>query len=762
MLLILPLGISYLLRTDRIATDKYIDDRRNYIEQVLDTIDSSFSAYEQLIYTTVKITEELPPEKAEHEAALKLAFSSSRSALVYGIGIWYQPYRFDEKTERFGPYIHHIDSNNNKVEITYFWNTPEYNYHNREWYKTSLAAKEGEISVTPPFFDSDYTYITFGIPFYKEGKKAGVITVDIVLPQLQGYLSDYNFSDFSGVYLTTKDNSIVFSKTDASNAAIEKHAMEGEQPGLFIDRTAVYNENEITSFFEGIGQKPEILTSETENGVFKIHAFLDRKAIFLNIVFRHSLQYLIFFLFWTSVLYLIIFNSSYLKRNYENRLLNTENERLKEEIFKRREAESRLTFQAYYDEVSGLQNLNSFMEKEDALQPGNDKRSLIQVSLNNMKELSLILSSTIIDETLLAFTTRLKSVCPLETRLYRARGFSFFVVYDDQKTGSSQKLAEKLLNEFRFALRLGSRDIRLRAKIGLVYFKDAESLEQVLAMSQSAIAGLEEADSGRVGLFNHSVQEQKARHVVLDAAMSQPGFISELYMLYQYIVKTEDRSPAGFEALMRWKSSVLGSTVSPAEFIPMAEENGLIIGLGWFAIEEVLKALSGPLKKSGLFVTVNVSPIQFIELDFPDKLDNLLTQYAVDKNRLKLEITESSAAAAIESFWQIIDELIRRGYRLAIDDFGTGESSFHRLYSMAFDTLKIDKSFVTGLNLDERNQEICRSLMDIGKTMGSQIVAEGVETEEEHRVLREIGIKYTQGYLYARPQPLSETEFGKG
>jgi EAL domain-containing protein (putative c-di-GMP-specific phosphodiesterase class I)/GGDEF domain-containing protein len=760
MFLILPLGTIYLLKIDRNTTDKYIDNHRNYLEQVLNNIDSSFSAYEQLIFTTVKITEELPADKSEHEAALKLAFSSSRSALVYGIGIWYEPYSFDEKTERFGPYINYIDANKDKVEITYFWNTPEYNYHDRKWYKTSLAAKEGQTAVTPPYFDSDYTYITFGKPFYKEGQRAGVVTVDIVLPQLQDYLSDYDFSDFSGVYLTTRDHSIVFSKTDAGNAAFERHALEGEQLGHFIDMTAVYNENDITSFFEGIGQKPELLTSETENGVFRIHAFLDRKAILRDIIFQHTLQYLIFFLFWITVLYLILFSSSYLKRNYENRLLNTENERLKEEIFKRKEAESRLTFHAYYDEVSGLQNLNSFMEKEEAPQIENDSRSLIQISLNNMKELSLILSGTVIDETLLAFTTRLKNVCPLETRLYRARGFSFFVVFDDRETGSSQKLAEKLLNEFRFALRLGSRDIRLRAKIGLVYFKDAESLEQVLVMSQSTIAGQDEADSGKVALFDRSIQDQKARHFVLDAAMSQPGFIRELHMLYQYIVKTEDRAPAGFEALMRWDSSVLGSTISPGEFIPLAEENGMIISLGWFAIKEVLKALSGPLVNSDLFVTVNVSPIQFIELGFPDKLDKLLRKYSVEKSRLKLEITESSAAAAIESFWQIIDELIRRGYRLAIDDFGTGESSFHRLYNMAFDTLKIDRSFITGIDQEERNQEICRSLMDIGKTMGSQIVAEGVETEEEHRVLREIGIKYTQGYLYARPQPLSETEFG--
>lgn len=756
MFLLFPLGIGYLLRSDKIEVAKFIDDRRDYLEQVLNTIDSSFSAYEQLISTTVKITEGLPVDKSAHEAALSLAFSSSRSALVYGIGIWYEPFALDEKTVRFGPYIY---NNGNETEITYFWNTQEYNYHSREWYKMSLKSADEQIAVTPPYFDSDYTYITFGKPFYKSGKKAGIVTIDIILPQLQQYLSDYNFSEFSGVYLTTKDDSIVFSNTYADRDAFTTQALEGEQPGLFEDRTAVYKEEEIRAFFKDLGQNPVILTVETRNEVFRIHAYLDKRALLIRIVNENVIQYIIFILLWVSLIYLILFSSSYLKRNYENRLLNTENELLKNEISLREAAESRLKFQAYHDEVSGLQNLNSFYENEEAPQWEDDKRSLIHISLNNMKELSLILSGTVIDEALVAFTNQLTGLCPSKTRIYRARGFSFFVVCENTPAGSAMNLAEKLLHEFRQTLRLGERDIRLRAKIGLVHFKESKNLEEILIMSQSTITGLNEADSGKISLFDKSIQDRKARHVVLDAAMSQPGFIRELHMRYQYIVRTEDKSPAGFEALMRWDSAVLGGTIPPGEFIPLAEENGLIIGLGWFAIKEVLTALSGPLKNKGLFVTVNVSPLQLIELDFPDKLDALLQKYKINKEQLKLEITESSAATAIESFWQIINELIKRGYRLAIDDFGTGESSFHRLYSMAFDTLKIDRSFVTGLNRKNRNQEICRSLMDIGKTMGSQIVAEGVETEEEHQVLKKIGIKYTQGFLYGKPKSLEEMGF---
>ncbi|MBI9104420.1 MAG: EAL domain-containing protein [Spirochaetales bacterium] len=215
------------------------------------------------------------------------------------------------------------------------------------------------------------------------------------------------------------------------------------------------------------------------------------------------------------------------------------------------------------------------------------------------------------------------------------------------------------------------------------------------------------------------------------------------------------------EGLIRWKSSHTNTVISPVEFIPLAEENGTIIDIGWFVIEEALKLLKEH-DSGSWFISVNVSPLQFIELDFSKKLDKMINQYQIDKSRLKLEITETSTGVGAEFFWQILDELISKNYRLALDDFGTGESSLFRLYNVAFDTLKIDRSFLKDITRETRSLDIYKSILQLGKIMNNTIIAEGIETEEEHLILKEIGVAFTQGFFYSRPVPFEKvmSQFG--
>ena len=756
LLLVFPPGLYFILRLDVHAVDFMVRDRSDYLHNVLTNVDYSFSSYEQLLFTAITIVESLPSDRQVHEGALNKILTSSRSSLVYGIGIWYEPYAFDSETQRFGPYIRQVEPMSDDMEITYTWNTAEYDYHNRSWYRLAMEAEGDDVAVTPPFFDQDYTYITFGKPFYKDGRKAGVITVDIILPLLQAYFESFDFSFFSGVYLTTSDDSIVLSKTMVGKDELYEFSLNGEHPGLFSERTSKYREEEITDFFISLKQKPEIVSFETRNGVFRIHGFLDRRSLFLLMVRRHLFNYVFYFFFWTFLVTVLIIIGRYQSRMFENRLLNTENERLKDEVRRRVHAEERLEFLAFHDDVSGLNNIQSLVISERVPVKDSDPRSLIYISLINMRELSLFLAESLIDEVVKVFAQRLEQTCPEDVHLYRGRGFSFYVVSRSDGRDNGESLAEELLLVFRRPMKMGSRDIRLRVRIGLVRFSDADSFDQLLSMSHSTVTDESSKDIDRISLYSQTLQESKTRSLLLDTAMSQPGFTDELVMVYQPIVECHKLRAVGSEALVRWNSRALNSLISPAEFIPLAEENGVIITLGWHVIEEVLKTLSGPLSDREFYITVNVSPLQFLEIDFPDKLDMLLEQYQVNKSRIKLEITESSAASVIESFWQIADELIARGYLLAIDDFGTGESSFHRLYHMSFDSLKIDRSFVSGVLSGSRNQEICRSLLEIGKTMGSRVIAEGVETEEELLALRETGIEYVQGYHLSRPVSLDD------
>ena len=326
----------------------------------------------------------------------------------------------------------------------------------------------------------------------------------------------------------------------------------------------------------------------------------------------------------------------------------------------------------------------------------------------------------------------------------------------DTPRGNALNLSRSLLQEFRRAILLHNRNIRLRVRFGLAAFAEAEDLNQAVNMSQATLSGNNSKQIDQIFLYNDRIQENNSRMINLDAAMSQNSFIDELHLLYQPIIRVEDRKTVGAEALLRWNSSYTGTIVSPADFIPLAEENGYIIELGWFVLRETIRVLASGIIPGDWFISVNVSPLQFIESGFPDKLDAMMDVAGIDKKRIKLEITESSASSTAQYFWQSVEELINREYRLAIDDFGTGESSFHRLYTLAFDTLKVDRTFVKDIQAAPRNIEIFRSLLNLGKSMENMVIVEGIETEKEHELLKSLGMTYAQGYLYSRPAVLED------
>lgn len=726
LILILPAGFFLLLLDESDEYKRVKAERGEYLEILLDNIDAGFYPFFQLVSTAAALSGELELSEDAHEEFLNDIFASSRSELVYGMGIWYEPGGFDPERRWYGPYIRFDVPEGRTSSLTYEWNTPEYDYQQTYWYQLLLKSDGKDVVVSIPYFDMDYTYITIGMPFFRDGVKTGVITVDVIFPLLEEFFSRFDFSDFEGLYLTNWEDSVIFT-------------MKGQGLRESQNKRAIH--------------EYEISSSES---MFKLYGFVERKNIILELVEIHSFRYGILIIIWLIILTFYLVNSVLVKHKKQNMELNSENLQLKYEIRKREEAESQLQFLAYHDPVTGLSNLNSFFENVSPPSYGDDKRFLILISLSNIRELSFILEKGLVDSLLKDFAGKLTDLCPESSMQFRGRGFSFYIVNEDAKAGDSALLAEELLREFSRTIPMHKRNVKLKIRLGIAPFESAQNLEHLTKMSQSTLSDDSRRDINKVSHYNSELESRKSFLIALDSEMSGHGFIDELRMVYQPIVRVNDRKIAGLEILVRWDSQFFKTTVSPAEFIPVAEENGYIIDIGWFALSEALKALSGVLSDKDWFVSVNVSPIQFIESDFIAKLERLVSESGVDKKRLKLEITESAAAANIQFFWQTIDILIKKGFRLAIDDFGTGESSFSRLYSYPFDTLKIDRSLISDIIENRRNQRIFKSILQLGSVMDNNVIAEGIEEEEEHELLKSFGLKYAQGYLYSKPVNLSE------
>ncbi|WP_207461315.1 EAL domain-containing protein [Azospirillum sp. SYSU D00513] len=305
---------------------------------------------------------------------------------------------------------------------------------------------------------------------------------------------------------------------------------------------------------------------------------------------------------------------------------------------------------------------------------------------------------------------------------------------------------------------LANRSIKLRVGLGMEVAPWHEQIldDAVMASLQAAADAVVVFDAAlRASRVNRLTLESDLRtamevafNVETERNVRRPG---GLWVAYQPIVRLADGGLAGFEALVRWDHASRG-ILSPAEFIPIAEETGLIFALGRWVLEEATRQ-AALWTRFGLplFVSVNVSPRQFADPDLPLALTEAITRAGLPKGALKLEITESVVAGNEEEAVAILKDVRCLGASVAIDDFGTGYSSLSYLHRLPIDVLKIDRSFVTGMRSAGNTRQIVRSVLDLSRCLGIDTVAEGVETAEDAETLREYGCRYGQGWLYGQP-----------
>ena len=458
-----------------------------------------------------------------------------------------------------------------------------------------------------------------------------------------------------------------------------------------------------------------------------------------------------------------------LKGNEKNELglwINTANQLLssiERNTNLRREAENSLLRMAQYDFLTGLPNRQQLQQQLDQIlgDAGRLQRrvAVLCVGLDDFKGINEQFSYQTGDQLLLALSDRLRSHSGRLGALARLGGDQFALVQADiEQPYEAAELAQSVLDDLDNPFMLDQQQVRLRATIGITLFpEDGDSTEKLLQKAEQTMTLAKSRSRNRYQFYIASVDSEMRRRRELEKDLRDALALDQLHLVYQPQVDYRDHSVVGVEALLRWQHPQHG-LVPPDLFIPLAEQNGTIIAIGEWILDQTCRQLREWHDQgfSELRMAVNLSTVQLHHSELPRVVNNLMQIYRLPPRSLELEVTETGLMEDINTAAQHLLSLRRSGALIAIDDFGTGYSSLSYLKSLPLDKIKIDKSFVQDLLEDEDDATIVRAIIQLGKSLGMQVIAEGVETVEQEAYIIAQGCNEGQGYLYSKPLPARE------
>lgn len=424
-------------------------------------------------------------------------------------------------------------------------------------------------------------------------------------------------------------------------------------------------------------------------------------------------------------------------------------------------AQEQLRYQAFYDALTGLLNRNGFIEQIEVCihisqEQLSSRFAILFLNLDRYQVVKFTLGHKVGEELLKQTARRLESCMPQTAIIARVGSDEFAILLKDiSDNQQASNIASAIHSALETPFVLEEVAVSSTVSIGIAH-SSLEGLEpeDLLRAADTAMHYAVVQSKGSTAVFNPGMLAGAISRLELEADLQRAVFNEQLHLNYQPIFSLVDEQIVGFEALVRWRHKVRG-IVSPAEFIPVAEETGLILSLGAWVLSEAMGCLRIWLEQfpniRPLSMSVNLSGIQLSSPDLVLLIEDLLEQFSLSGESLKLEITESMFMENAGAAGQLLAELKAKQIQFSIDDFGTGYSSLSYLHHLPIDTLKIDREFISGMVGDSKDFDIVKTIIALAHSLGLDVVAEGIETQEQLNRLRELGCEYGQGFFFSKP-----------
>ena len=427
-----------------------------------------------------------------------------------------------------------------------------------------------------------------------------------------------------------------------------------------------------------------------------------------------------------------------------------------------KDAEERIQRLAHFDALTGLPNralLNDRARHAIGMaQRSHEQLAVLFVDLDHFKNINDSLGHRIGDELLVEVGQRMNALVRKEDTVSRQGGDEFIAVLPGTDADGAARVAGKLIEAIAVAFKVEQYELVVTPSIGIaMYPSDGEDFEALSKCADTAMYRAKQDGRNTFRFFTPEMQEHSARKLQLEGALRNALGRGELQLHYQPQVAVDDGRIVGAESLLRWQHPELGE-VQPAEFIPVAEDSGLILPIGEWVLRTAVRQMKAWLDAgmADMIMTVNLSAVQFRHAHLPDLVERILAEESLAPRHLELELTESVAMDDPLAAIAVMDDLHARGIRLSIDDFGTGYSSLSYLKRFQVYKLKIDQSFVRDITVDPEDRAIVSAVISLADSLGLRTIAEGVETEGQLRFLREQGCHEVQGFYFSRPLPAEE------
>lgn len=431
------------------------------------------------------------------------------------------------------------------------------------------------------------------------------------------------------------------------------------------------------------------------------------------------------------------------------------------DITQKKEYEDRIYHMAFYDNLTNLPNSLLFREElKHYIQANNSsKAAILLIDLDDFKKINDTLGHGFGDKLIKKLGKRIESLKSHRIVVSRTGGDEFLILLKDVKEDNElMEVGENIKEALKLPIAIENNNIATTVSIGISMYPDhGQDVDSLISNADIAMYSAKNSGKNKIHVFNELMYNDFNRKVEIENCLKQGLYEEEFEIYYQPQIDMKNKDIRGFEALLRWNSKALGR-VSPAEFIPVAEQSGEIIPIGKWAINEVFTHTKALLKAGYDFqrISINISTVQLLEENLINNIKEAMDSTALEAKYIEFEVTESVLINDKEESIAVLSKLKEMGFNIALDDFGTGYSSLSYLKILPVDVLKIDKSFIDNLTTEPRTKALIKSIIELSHNLGIEVVAEGVECYEQLSLLKNVSCDIIQGYYFSKPLPYEE------